>query len=163
MPHNENDIPPHTNDPLSRLAAEVERLTKLNDAYKRRNVSGCVCQISEDGETVEKWCDLHFAVRAERDQLIRAIADHVTARGLLLEAKEKAEAERDALRDYAADLRAASALLSQPADTVPVRADVVRFLNGVDQLEGRWFGEQHKPQYWWRRYLPNPTKPGEGE
>lgn len=107
MPHNETDILPHTNDLLPLLAAEVERLTKLNDAYKRRNVSGCVCQISEDGETVEKWCDLHFAVRAERDQLIRAIADHVTARGLLLEAKEKAEAERDALRERVAVLESA--------------------------------------------------------
>ena len=27
------------------------------------------------------------------------------------------------------------------------------FLRGADALEGRWYGEAHKPAFWWRKHL----------
>ena len=43
------------------------------------------------------------------------------------------------------------------AETVPVRADVLAFLQGSAPLNGAWFGEKpdgERGQFWWRKYLP---------
>jgi len=54
---------------------------------------------------------------------------------------------------------AAKGLLT--SDTIAVKRDVVSFLLGEGQLEGKSFGEpkevcggKYKASYWWRKYLP---------
>jgi len=55
-------------------------------------------------------------------------------------------------------------------ETIPVRADVVRFLLGQAPLDGAWLGDvdpmRRRRTFWWRKYLPevaaSPAAP-EGE
>lgn len=44
--------------------AEAER-DRLKTALRKK----CACELSADGETVEKWCRLHGDIRDERDRL----------------------------------------------------------------------------------------------
>jgi hypothetical protein len=44
--------------------------------------------------------------------------------------------------------------MEQPMDDLSTRLRTLKeFLRGAGEMEGRWFGEQHKPAFWWRKHL----------